>query len=475
MSQQGGLWNIRAFESQMGSSMKQFLKSLKIAVLSFALVTSPTLAQGPTQGFVLNQSTLQSQLLSSNLEVLKALYAVHDAKDQVNVARANLLPSLNLGAMLSFSAGGFVLSSVEFLLPFLLPSNWYNYYSEKNLFEAEKLSYNTIQLNIYSSALSTYFMMVADRQLYGIFQQQYQDLQDVYEMQKKRAAAGLIPVSDVMETQAEAHLAGIKASQLAELSKQEVASMRKSLNLTLETQIQLENSDMKNSPFEFEAMETTIAKANGVSLERAQIKYLVKAAELQKWAKVFTFINGASIGSRGSSGNASFDNIQSSGNMNFGFAQFPMYELNERRIKEIQLQDDILKLENTRIIESTVGSIEEAKHQLDLATQAEIQMAQVYQMRLQSYEQGAATLIEVLQARTRMSTSSVEKVKAQLDLNLQRTVLHRTLLTAQFGTIKGCNPKRDPPEEPKRCLIGKFLCKKPSESHTTLDEICRGK
>lgn len=459
----------------MGPTMKQIMKSLKIAILSFILITSPTFAQSPTKSFVLNQKTLQTQLLNSNLEVLKALYAVHDAKDQVNIARANLFPSLNLGGLVSFAGGGFLLSSIDFLLPFLLPSNWQNYFSQKHVFEAEKISYNTVQLNVYSSALSLYFTMVADRQIYTIFQQQYQDLREIYELQKKRAAVGLIPVSDVMQTQAQAQMAGVKASQLAELSKQELATARKFLNLSLETDIVLEGSLMENSPFEFETMQTTIAKANKVSLERAQIKYLIQAAENNKWSKVFTFINGASIGSRGSSSNASFDNMQATGSMNFGFAQFPTYELNERRIKEIQLQDTMLQLENTRIIESTIGSIQEAKMQFDLSTQAEIQMAQVYQLRLQNYEQGAATLIEVLQARNQMAEASVAKIKSQLDLNLQRTVLHRTLLTAQFNSIKGCNPSRLPPEEKKIGKIGRWLGKKPAENHTTLDLICRGK
>jgi len=455
--------------------MKNFMKSLKIAVLCFALITSPTFAYNTSKPFVLNQASLRSQVLNGNLEVLKALYSVHDAKDQVNIARANLLPSLNLGGMLNFSGGGFILSSIDILVPFLLPSNWHNYTSEKHLFEAEKISYNAIQANIYSSALSVYFTMVADRQIYAIYQQQYQDLQDVYEMQKKRAAVGLVPVSDVMQTQAQAQMAGVKASQLAELSKQEVATIRKALNLSLETDIQLEPSEMTNSPFEFESLQTTVDQANAVSLERKQIKYMVQAAQSQKWSKLFTFLNGASVGSRGSTGNASFDNIQASGSMNLGFAQFPTYELNERRIQEIQLQDSMLQQENTRIIESTIGSIQEAKNQFELSTQAEIQMAQVYQMRLQSYEQSAATLIEVLQARNQMADASVAKIKAQLDLNLQRTVLHRTLLSSHFNSIKGCQPTRMPPEEKKIGVIGRIIGKKQKISSATLDLICRGK
>ncbi|WP_413288078.1 TolC family protein [Bdellovibrio sp. HCB337] len=461
------------------------MKLLKIVVLSIALICSQTFAATPAptmptysgDSFVLNQNSLQSQLLRNNLELLQALYAVHDAKDQVNIARANLLPSLNLGGLLSFSGGGFVLASIDFLVPFLVPSNWYNFYTEKNLFEAEKISYNAIQLNVYSSAVSLYFTMVADRQIQEIYQRQYHDLQDVFEYQKQRSSVGLVPVSDLLQTQAQAQMAGVKASQLAELNKQEIAAIRKFLSLPLEVNIRLEPGDIANSPFEFEPLQVSIQKANTVSLERAQIQYLVKAATLQKWSKVFSFINGASVGSRAvGTSNAGFKDMQANGSMNFGFAQFPTYELNERRIASIKLQDLQLQQENTRIIESTVGSLQEARRQLDLANQAELQMSEVYEIRRQDYEQGNGTLIDVLQARDQMVVASVAKIKAQLDVNLQRTVLHRTLLTAQFGTIKGCAPTRTPPEEP-----GKFqkwkekIGGKKTESHATLDEICRGK
>lgn len=462
------------------------MKLLKIVVLSIALVTSQSFAAKPNSpampvyagdSFVLNQNSLQTQMLRSNLELLQALYAVHDAKDQVNIARANLLPSLNLGGLLSSNGGGFVLASIDFLVPFLVPSNWYNYYSEKNLFEAEKLSYNAIQLNVYSSAVSLYFTMVADRQIQAIYQRQYHDLQDVFEFQKQRAAIGLVPASDLLQTQAQAQMAGVKASQLAELNKQEVAAVRKFLSLPLEVNIQLEIGDIASSPFEYQPMQVSIQKANTVSLERAQIQYLVKAATLQKWSKVFSFINGASVGSRAvGNNNAGFKDMQASGSMNFGFAQFPTYELNERRIESIKLQDLQLQQENTRIIESTIGSLQEARHQLDLATQAESQMNEVYEIRRQDYEQGAGTLLDVLQARDQMSNASVAKIKAQMDVNLQRTLLHRTLLTAQFGTIKGCSPTRTPPAEPKKPgLWDKIRNKKPLESHETLDAICRGK
>jgi len=461
------------------------MRILKITVVSIALVTTQSLGARPPAPkplpppppatFVLNQNSLQSQLLSNNLDLIKALYAVHDAKDQVNIARANLLPSLNLGSLLNLTGGGFILSSINFLLPFLVPSNWYNYAAEKNLFQAEKIAYHAIQLNAYSSALALYFTLVADRQIQAIYQQQYHDLQDIFEMQKKRSTVGLVPISDLMQIQAQARMAGVKASQLAELNKQEIAAIRKFMSLPLETQIRLENSTMANSPWEFENMQATIDRANTVSVERAQIQYLIKAAQAQKWSKVFSIVNSPSIvgGSVGGH-NANFDNMQAVGSMSFGFAQFPTYELNERRIKEIKLQDLELQEENTRIVEATIGSIEEARQQLDLATQAEVQMAQVYEIRRQDYEQGGGTLIDVLQARNQMADASVARIKALLDVNLQRNTLHRTLLTASFSTIRGCNAARTPPVERKVGVIGRIVGKKPVESHQTLDRICRG-
>lgn len=465
----------------------KILKLLNAAFLSFILIASPLLALGaPSQSakpaasrgktFVLNQASLQSQLLRSNLDLIRAMNEVHMAKDNVNIARANLLPSLNLGALLSFSAGGFLLASIDLLVPFLLPSNWLNYSTEKAVFEAEKLSYNIIQLNVYSSAVSLYFTILADRQIQQIYQQQYHDLQDIFEMQKKRAAVGLVPISDLMQTQAQAQMAGVKASQLAEMNKQEIASVRKFLSLGLDTGIVLEDSVMADSSWEYEGMQAAANKANAVSLERAQIQHLIKAAESQKWSKVFGFMNSMSVSSR-SDGvkSAGFDNMTANGSLNLSFAQFPTYELNERRIEDIRLQDKALQQENLRIIESTLGSLVEARNQVDLSTHAEIQMSQVYEMKRESYEQGVISLIEVLEARNQMADSSVAKVKSILDANLQRVVLHRTLRSAQFGTIKGCSPTRTPPETKKVGVIGRIIGKKPAETHTTLDQICRGK
>jgi len=461
------------------------MKLLRIFVLSLSLISTQTFAAtGPTN-FVLNQHTLQNQLLNSNVDLLQALNSVHMAKDQVNIARAQLLPSLNLGGMLNFAGGGLFLSSFDFLLPFLVPSNWYNYSTQKNLFQAEKISYHVFQVNTYGSALSVYFALVADRQLQAIYQQQYHDLMEIFEIHKRRNSVGLAPVVDVMEIQAEAQLAGIRAASLAALSKQEIASVRKFLSLPLQTEIELEYSNMDSSPWEYEALQATANKANEVSLERAQLQYLIKAATTQKWTKMFSFINGLSVGGRSTAVgvDANFQNMQSNGSLSLGFDQFPTYEFNERRIYEIRLQDLSLQQENTRIVESTVNSLEDGRRALDLAIQAVTEMAQVYQIRVNNYKQGATSWLEVLLARTRLVDMQTAQVRAQLDVNLQRAALHRALRTAQFASIKGCSASANPPIDKNssgfigavKGAIGNLKGKKRVESHATLDQICRAR
>lgn len=436
------------------------------APVSSAPKTPPT--------FTLNPTSLQKQVLGSNLSILLELYKVHDAKDQVNVARGNLLPSLNLGE--SIAAGtGFFMSAVDFLLPFLIPSNWNNYYSEKDLFQSEKLSYKIIELNTYSSALATYYNTLSDHHLKEVYQQEYLDLQSVFETQKRNSAIGNIPTADLLLAQAQAQAAGIKASQLQELNASEIASLRSVLNLSLDMDIALEEVNMPESTWEYQPVDAVVNQVNSVAPERTQLKYLIKSAEQQKWSRVFSFINGASLGSQtfvpGQNASFNFANMIGTGSFNFGFAQFPLISLSERNITEIQVQDRELVNENTRVIETALAALQLARQQLDMANQAAEEMAKVYAIKLNNYTLGSETFTNVVLARNQWADASVSQVKAQLDLNLQRVTLHRALLTDHFASVRGCLAT-EAPTEGRPGLIGRLVGKH-EPSHATLDQLCK--
>jgi len=460
------------------------MKILNVVVVSMSLVFAQLSAAAPTKAkpaaavpasIALNPETIETQVLRSNTSILDAMNAVHQAKDEVNIARGNLLPSLNLTALLSFSPGGFMLASIDFLVPFLIPSNWANYFTQKNLFEAEKLSYNVVELNTYSSALSLYFTTLSDRQVQEIYQQEYLDLQQIFELQKQKNGVGTVPIADLLQTQAQAQMAGVKASQLSELNQQEIASLRKAMALNVNTAMTLDFVDMAASPWEYQTLQTTIDKANAVSLEAQQLRYMYRAAQDQVWSKAFGWISNVSVGSTGSaSGGASFAHMAATGSINLGFALYPTIQLSQDQAKEILIQEQTLSLENTRVVESAINSLIEAKQQLDLATQAETEMAHVYQIKAQDYDQGTETLTNVLLARNQLADASIAKIKANSDVNLQRVLLHRILLSAQFSTVPTCHAVRMPTEQ-KVGIIGRIFGPKDPPKYPTLDAVCHGK
>jgi outer membrane protein TolC len=455
------------------------MKILKSVLLSILLVISQSTFAGGRNGtgpatLTLNPSTIQNRVVNNNITVAQELNAVHQAKDSLAIARGNLYPSLNLGAMASFSGGGFILSTMEFLLPFLVPSNWANYYTQKNLFEAEKISYGVIQMNTYSSVLSMYYTLLGDLQVQQIYQQQYTDYQDIYELLKRKNTTGTVPLADILQAASNAKIAGARASQVAELNAKEYSLMRQALALPPDTVMTSEYVEMPTSPWEFEGKEALIKQVNAVSLERNQIRYLLKAAHDQVWSKSFGWINMFSIGSHatGGGGGASFDNLAATGSINLGLATFPTIQLAQDKVQAIRLQDTSLTLQNTQIVESILGSIVEAKQQLDLTAQAETDAARVYQIRLQDYDQGTENFPNVISARTQLLEASVLRVKANIDINIQRVLLHRAVITDGFATIKGCRPAHHMPEKDDS-IWDRIRGKVPN--YPNFEDYCRGK
>ena len=160
--------------------------------------------------------------------------------------------------------------------------------------------------------------------------------------------------------------------------------------------------------------------------------------------------------------------------INLSFATYPAIQLSQDQVAAMKLQRNELYLENTRLIESAFSSLNESKLQLDLAAQAESQMARVYQIKSQEYDQGSETLTNVLVARNQMSEASIARVQANLDVNLQRTLLHRALITGDFKSIKGCSSSaKMPVEQKKQGPIGRFFNPKPEPKYPSLDQICR--
>jgi len=453
----------------------RFAISLFLAFLSFS-------ASAAT--IVLDPATLRTQLLQSSLTLEQQEKLVEDAKTSVNLARAGLFPSINVSALYN---GNFVLSSIDFLMPFLVPSNWAQLDQNKHLFEAAKLSYHALELNTYSSALSVYFNVRSDHATTQAYLEQAKDLRDIASFIQKAASYGLASGQDVENALGNAEASEGQASKMQVAMIKEVASLRQLLGLPLETQILFSEdaaaatvvpSDVESSTSPAEIAKV-VERALSIAPEKAQIDELISAAQAGTWSKAFGWINSASVGATpGQNGSgASFSHLQAKGSMSLGLGIFPMIELSNRNVEEVKMRLQELQQEDTQILEGNILAAHEAQNELDHFSRAEADLKDVYNATLKQYQFGLASIYDVLQAHKSLSSAAVGRIQAELDLTLLRVTLHRTMLTDEFAKIPACGAKA-PVTAPKQggfaeWLGGLFGNSDSSNEGPSLLETCR--
>lgn len=417
---------------------------------------------------VINPDTLKTYLLKANTSILNELTLVAQAKDKVNIARGNVLPSLNIEAEAAslISAPTFIMSSVEMLMPFLLPSNWFDLKSSDNLLKAEEQSYLILELNEYASAYALYETIVGDMALRDVLQQQYVNLNGVQNLLEQQDKLGLASPTDLKNAQAQAQLAQAAVSQMDELITQETASFRFALGLGLVDDMDFEIQHVPASSIEGQTPESLITQVNQKAPESVQIRYLLASGKDQKWSAVFSFLNSAALvsSSSGAGHSATFSGLAATGSANLGFGYFPNIALTNDNIEQIKIQNTTLKLTEGQILETNLGSVTDATNQLALNAQAETKLQQVYDDYVLAYKLGLTDLLHVLTAQSDITTASEAKVKAQIDLDNLRINLHRIMLTKQFSNMPQCRVTK--PEG----LKGFFS---PSAEYPTIDQACR--
>lgn len=453
----------------------------QIVIVFLCLILAPAYSSESTK-ITVDPDTLRSKLLEGNIPILVGLNHIHQAKDRVNIARGNLLPSVNLTAVLSVVANPmFALGAIEFLAPFLIPSKWFDFFQSKGLMEAEKQSYWTLQLNMYASALSLYHIMLGDQDLYKILEGEYLDLREIYEILKRKdEILGTVSETDLLHAKAQADQAGARLAKLSQLLIDEKSQLRELLALPIESEISLAPHQLPSSPWEDKSVSEAVDQALKVAPESLQLNSILDAAKNGKWSKVFAFISGASVGTQGglASGsvqNVSFSNLRANVNVNFGFAYYPAIQLSQKNVEEVQLRIKELKLEQTQVLEKTILGLKKANEEFALSSQAEAQMYEVYKTALTRFELGLETLLNVLLTRKQAAESSVARVQANVLLNQYRITLNRTLIEESFTKLTGC---RLDPEIEKKLKIGAWEWLKRKFTGNTglsIDQACGGK
>ncbi|OQW53748.1 MAG: hypothetical protein A4S09_06790 [Proteobacteria bacterium SG_bin7] len=406
---------------------------------------------GPAQ-IIIDPKSLRERLINENIPILQSMNQVHQAKSQMHIARGNLLPSVSMGMALSIMAGPtFALGTVEFLLPFLLPSRWFDYFQQKDLLEAEKEAYHALQLSTYASAASLYYTHLSDIALKEVALNEYVDLAKTHDLLVKRdTVLGNVSQSDILLARSQAELSLARVARIEQLLIDERSQIRQALSLPIETEMTFAPNSVPASRWEITSIRDAVTEAMKVAPESKQLEYLLKAADNGKWSKVFAFISGASVGSSsfggGNAGNGgglnrsvSFDNLTMRQNVNFGFAYFPAIELAQKNVEAIRLRQRELLIDNTQVLEKVILSIKQAVNRYELAKKAEADFQKVYETAVKRYDLGMESLLNVLIKRRQVTEAATEKVAAESSLNLFRVTLNRALILDEFNVIPGCH------------------------------------
>jgi len=429
-----------------------------LSIFSFSLLAAPASKdkgyfisdrQKHKNSFTVNLRSLQKRLLESNMGVLRAAVGLHASKDQVGVARGNLLPSINVGAVLgSFANPAFSISSIEFLVPFLLPSRWFEYFAQKDIYRADKEAYVALQLNTFASAYSIYHLVLQDFAIREVLLAEVRDLQYLADLSQSRYSAGLGTVADLESAKAELNTAQLRLGAMNSALLKETLSLRKSLGFDVDTQLYFSEHSVPESNFEYKPVRDLVDRAYYLAPENYQLQYLQASAKNEKWAKVFSFLSSLTLSAKGP--NFDFGNATGAASLNLGFGYLPSINVSSRKVEDVLLQQQDLKLEFSRAVETTQGQISIAKDDLDRANQALEQRTLVYQNLLANYQAGKSSMIEVLDSKHKYLEAAVSRVTAAGELSNLRIAFHRSMIGDAFSKIGFC---KDPPEPERRGLF----------------------
>lgn len=437
------------------------MKFLFTISMSFFITTS---AMAQSSSVVINAQTLRKNFLARNIEIQRSLNEVHQAKTQVAIARANLLPSVNLGAVLG-GGQNFMLSTVSVLLPFLMPSNWMNLHESQQLLRAQGSAYYMAQLNGYASAYTIYATVVGDMKLRQALKKQYDNFKAIEDELRLPAEMGMIPQEDYLQAQAQAKMALVQVSQLDELIKREKAAIRQMLGLSLSRNIVFEENRVPYSNTEAMGPQTLLKQVQARSPEVAQINSMILAAQAGKFKAAFSFLTGASM-STSSNPMGGFNSVQSNGSVNLGFGYFPALELTNLHQQQLALQRQQLYYEQQQLVEVNLGAMKEAQLQYEYAAAAEDNLKKVYDAEVLRYKMGMIAMSDLVQAGNSLTNSTLARVKASTSIDTLRINLHRLVISDQFKYIPGCEIKS------KGTGGGLGSIFRPKEQ-VTLDQACR--
>lgn len=209
-------------------------KIIYLFLLSFALNAS-------ADKINLKLGDVVERVSKENYNVYENALKVYQAKSNIEKARSDLLPRLNLWKIVGIILNPTSLfDQITDMAPFLVPGNWFRIEEVKLLYLAEKEGYRALWGNELHTAKSMYVHLLLDEELLKHVQQSIADLQKVHRIIKTRETFGGAPPGTAREV--EIKLLGLAEDEknLQVLVAQEYSELSYALGYTADTVLLLE-------------------------------------------------------------------------------------------------------------------------------------------------------------------------------------------------------------------------------------------
>lgn len=379
---------------------------------------------------------LETFLFAGSTDIARSMNNVQRAKNQVEVARGDLIPSLNLNLIAVITNPPmFMVSSVSCLVPFLFPSKWYEFSAAKKTAVAEAAGLEITKLNAYAAAYTLLSRFAGDETVYRLMNEQYLHLERYVAGLQAQYELGLISQADI-------HLSDLELSrmrgELARLSENmdvQRAALRKMLGFSLDQKFNVAFSEEGASRIEDSAAtQATLLQVYDRAPERRQLELLYEAADSHVSASSWAFLAGCS-GSQGNFGptdsGQAFTQSTSVG-IGIGYGFFPKVSLAKRSRDEIVIRQKEMVLELGRVLESTQKSIQSLKTRMNESVRG-LQIAErLLTEQTQLAELGKASVKNVLDAFSAVARAKIELAASKTALEGHRITLKRTALEGRF-------------------------------------------
>jgi outer membrane protein TolC len=386
----------------------------------------------------INPVTLRRDILSENTDVLKALNTAYQAKAAVNIAHGNLLPSINASAVISGIATGgasFAVSSVSILLPFLLPSNWYNLDATKSQLSASGYAYYIVELNTYANALAAYQTVQYDMALRNIYYEEYQRYLLIQNYVQIAFNIGKDIGADLERAEASTQLARGTVDNYDSAIAKEVAILRQLISRNLNAQVIVDSYHPPVSSYESRGLQSILNAVFPKSPEEQQVLSLIQASKYQTLSQAFSFLGGASLNATPSAGFGS-TSFQANGSLGFGY--FANIDAKNLVTDQLYAQQKAVRLQEAATIESSVNSIQADISGVAQVTASRDNVEAAFQAFLGQYSLGKTDLTTLIDVELQLTTSELQLAALQNDLDNQRIDLERITISNQFGKVPSC-------------------------------------